>query len=471
VGRFISSNHDKTEQWLADNKELDKASKKEYKAKQKKIRKTILILGIVGNVLVLFLMKYLNFLVGNINSIIELFGGTFNFPLNRWILPLGISFFTFQAISYIVDIYWNKYKSENNFIKFAIFMSYFPKIMQGPIIRYGEMKDELFSEKTFDYVTFTNGAKRMAYGYLKKMVVADTLAVFVTYAFNSANVPLISGMETFLAVLFYFIQDYCDFSGYMDISIGVSNMLGIKLPENFARPYFASAIDEYWRRWHITLGTWFKDYIYYPLSISKFSMKAGKQGKKIFGSWGMKIPAIIGLVLVWFLTGLWHGASWNFVLWGLYYGLIIILSICFEPLFNLFYEKTHIKKDNIGIVIFRHVRTIFLLAVGRILFMSSSLSDAWIIFTKMFRFDLYNCSNLNNQLGYISIIAAMVGFIPVLVIDIMQEANPKVPFLDKFNKAPIWVRWTLMIVMVLFIVWFGYYGSGLPKYEFGYVQF
>ena len=471
IGRLITSNQKKTDAWLEENKEIDKEEKKAYKNKQKKIRKTFLILGIIGNVLVLVLMKYLNFLTGNVNSIIHLFGGTFEFPLNHWILPLGISFYTFQAIAYIVDIYWNKYECETNFIKFSVFMTYFPKIMQGPIIRYGEMKDELFAEKTFDYTMFTNGATRMAYGYLKKVLVADTLAVFVTYAFTTANIPTISGMEAFIAVVFYLIQDYCDFSGYMDISIGVSNMLGIKLPENFARPYFAVAIDEYWRRWHITLGAWFKDYVYYPLSISKFSMKIGKKSKKIFGSWGMKVPAIIGLILVWFLTGLWHGASWNYVLWGLYYGAIIILSICFEPLFNLFYKKTHLKRNNVPLMIFKHIRTIFLLMIGRILFMSATLTDAWVIFTKMFMWGDNNLSNLNNQLGYISIIMGLVGFIPVLVIDIIQEINPSTPFLEKFAKRPIWLRWSLIIIMVVIVVWFGYYGSGLPKYEFGYVQF
>lgn len=474
VARFISNNSARVDAYLNEHPDLDKEAKKAYKAKQKKIRKTILILGIVGNVAVLFVMKYLNFMIGNVNSLIALFNPELSIPLNHWILPLGISFFTFQAISYIVDVYWNKYPAEKNFLKFATFMTYFPKIMQGPIIRYGEMSSELFGEKTFDYVTFTDGAKRMAYGYLKKMVVADTLAVFVTYAFSSGNIAgfeNVSGLETFIAVIFYFIQDYCDFSGYMDIAIGVSGMLGIKLPENFARPYFAVAIDEYWRRWHITLGTWFKDYVYYPLSISKFSMKLGKRGKKIFGSWGMKIPAITGLILVWFLTGLWHGASWNYVIWGLYYGAIIIFSICMEPVFNAFYSKTGINKYNKAIIVFRHIRTLFLLAVGRIIFLTSSMPDAWNVFIKMFRFDQYSLSNLNNQLGYISIIAAMVGFIPVLVIDIIQERNPSVPFLEKFNKMHIVLRWSLLILMVLFIVWFGYYGRGLPKYEFGYVQF
>ena len=471
IALAISHNKKKVNAYLEANPDLEKADKKAYKAKNKKIRKTWLIIGIIGNVLVLILMKYLNFITGNINSLINLFGSDFQFRLNRWILPLGISFFTFQAISYIVDVYWDKYEAETNFFKFAIFMSYFPKIMQGPIIRYGEMKDEFFSEKSFDYVRFTNGAKRMAYGYLKKMVVADTLAVFVVYAFSHDGVLAVSGVEALIAVIFYFIQDYADFSGYMDIAIGVSEMHAITLPENFNHPYFAIAIDEYWRRWHITLGTWFKDYVYYPLSLSKFSMFLGKKGKKVFGSWGMKIPAIFGLIVVWFLTGLWHGASWNFVLWGLYYGAIIIFSICMEPLFNLFYEKTHIKRNNVGILIFKHIRTLFLLAIGKILFMTASLSDAWIIFTKMFNFTSYGVSNLNNQLGYISIIAALVGFIPIIVIDIIQERHPDTSFLSKFNKKHIVLRWSLMIVMVLFIVWWGFYGSGLPHFEFGYTQF
>ena len=471
IALFIHKNNQKEQKWLEENKELEKVEKKQHKLIEKRKRKALLIIGIVGNVLVLVLMKYLNFLLENINNIIHLFNGTYQIPMSNWFLPLGISFFTFQAIGYIVDVYWQKYDAETNFLKFAIFMSYFPKIMQGPIIRYNEMKDEFFAEKTFDYLTFTNGAKRMGYGYLKKMVVADTLAVFTTFAFAHDNIVMISGMETFLAVVFYFIQDYADFSGYMDISIGVSDMMGIKLPENFRRPYFAIAIDEYWRRWHITLGTWFKDYIYYPLSVSKLSMQLGKKSKKVLGNWGMKVPAIFGLIIVWFLTGLWHGASWNYVLWGLYYGAIIIFSIAMEPVFNLFYDKTGIKRNNVFILIFKHLRTIFLLAVGRILFMTNSLSDAWLVFIKMFRFDQLDLSNLNNQLGYISIVFAIVGFIPVIVIDIIQEIHPDTSFLEKFNKKNIVLKWSLCIVMVLFIIWAGYYGSGLPKFEFGYVQF
>lgn len=471
IGILITKYFDKQEAYLASNPELEKLEKKTYKQNQKKKRKTLLIIGIILNVLVLFVMKYLNFLTSNINGLLNLFGSSFQFQFNHRILPLGISFFTFQAISYLVDIYWGRHKAEKNFAKFALFMSYFPKIMQGPIIRYSEMQNEMFSEKTFDYETFTNGAKRMAYGYLKKMVVADTLAVFITFAFSKGNIASLSGLETFLAVFFYFIQDYCDFSGYMDIAIGISNMYGIKLPENFARPYFARTIDDYWRRWHITLGAWFKDYVFYPLSVSKFSTTLGRKSKVVFGSFGMKIPAILGLILVWGLTGLWHGASWNYVVWGLYYGAIIIFSVLMEPLFNKFYDVTKIKRDNVFIIIFQHIRTIFLLAVGRIIFMTSSLTDAWAIFAQMFRFDLFSLSNLNNQLGYISIIAAFVGLIPVLVVDIMQENRPEIPFLAKFNKMHIVLRWGLLIIMILFIVWFGYYGSGLPRYEFGYVQF
>lgn len=472
IAFFIEKIKKKEALYLEEHKEnITKEEKKAYKAKNKKIRKLILIIGIILNVAILVVMKYLNFIVWNVNSLLELFGNGYRFPVNHWFLPLGISFYTFQAIGYIVDIYWGKYEAEKNFFKFAIFMTYFPKIMQGPIIRYNETKEALFSEKTFDYVTFTNGAKRMMYGYLKKMVIADTLMVFVTFAFDHDNIALLSGLEAFFAVVIYFIQDYADFSGYMDISIGISDMMGIEMPENFRRPYFAIGIDDYWRRWHITLGTWFKDYIYYPLSISKFSLFLGKKSKKVFGSWGMKVPAIFGLILVWFLTGLWHGASWNYVFWGLYFGVIIILGICFEPLFDAIYAKLHINKNNGWLIALRHIRTLLLLAIGKVIFITGSLSDAWLIVSKMFRFDQYSLSNLNNQLGYISLIFVVVSFIPVIIIDSIQERHPETTFLEKFNKWHIALRWSLMAIVFIMIIWFGYYGSGLPHFEFGYVQF
>lgn len=467
----ISNNQKKQKEYLAIHKtEMSLEEKKSYKTKQKKKRKCYLILAIVLNLAMLFVMKYTNFVIDNINGFISLFNSQNKISELNLFLPLGISFYVFQGIGYIVDVYWQKTEAETNLIRFALFTCYFPKVMQGPLLRYEDMKEQLFGEHEFNYDQFTDGMKRALYGYMKKLVIADTLIGFITFGFG--NVLELSGLEAILLVVFYFIQDYSDFSGYMDISIGLSNCMGIVLPENFNHPYFAIGIDDYWRRWHSTLGQWFKDYIFYPLSISKFSLAIGKACKKIMPEFGKKIPAIFGLIVVWFLTGLWHGASWNYVLWGLYFGFIIILSVIFQPLINRFYEKTKLK-DNIFWKIFQHIRTLLLLAIGKTIFMSGSIVDAFNVFARMFTpsNNYVDITNINNQLGYISMIVALLGFVIVLVIDIIQEAKPETTFLQKFDSKPLYVQWPLLILLTLMVIWFGFYGSGLPHYDFGYIQF
>ena len=340
--RAISKNASESKAYIQEHKgEMSLDEKKAYKEKNRKIRKRYMVLAVVINLLMLGVMKYTDFMIGNINGIIHWFNPNFSFAFLHLFLPLGISFYVFQAIAYIVDVYWGKIEAEANFAKFALFLCYFPKVMQGPIVRYDEMKEALFGEHVFDYDTFAMGLIRAAWGYFKKLVIADTLITFIKFGFG--YVDELSNIEAFLVILFYFIQDYCDFSGYMDISIGISQSMGVKLPENFARPYLSRGIDEYWRRWHMTLGAWFKDYVFYPLSISKLSLNIGRASKKVMPEFGKKIPAVFGLIIVWFLTGLWHGASWNYVLWGLYYGAIIILSVAFDPLIkksmNVIYDE------------------------------------------------------------------------------------------------------------------------------------
>lgn len=474
--RAISKNAAESKAYIQEHKEeMSLEEKKAYKEKNKKKRKTFMILAIVMNIVMLAVMKYMDFVIGNINGIIHWFNPNFSFAFLHLFLPLGISFYVFQAIGYIVDVYWGKIEAEPNFAKFALFLCYFPKVMQGPIVRYDEMKEELFGEHTFDYDTFVMGLIRTAWGYFKKLVIADTLFTFIRFGFN--NVNSLSNIEALLTIFFYFVQDYCDFSGYMDISIGISGALGVKLPENFRRPYLSRGIDEYWRRWHMTLGAWFKDYVFYPLSISKLSLNIGRASKKVMPEFGKKIPAVFGLIIVWFLTGLWHGASWNYVLWGLYYGAIIILSVIFDPLIKKFYAATHIKEhkaSNVAWSIFQWLRTIFLLGIGKILFMAPSLGDAWHLVSKIFYFGGYDITitNLNNQLGYISMIAAIASFIAVVVVDLIEEFHLKGELLlPYFYKKPIYVKWPLLIALLVIIIWFGYYGSGLPHYEFGYVQF
>lgn len=471
--RGISNNKEKEKEYLREKKgEMSLEEKKDYKKHEKRKRKSLLALGISLNLASLALMKYINFFIDTMNGMIHWGAVNTSIPrITQWFLPLGISFYTFQAIAYLVDVYWEKIKPEKNYLKFSLFLAYFPKILQGPIVRYEEMEQTLFEEKEFSYPQFTDGLKRMLFGYFKKMVVADTLYVFIQFAF--AHVSDLSGSEALLAIVLYFLQDYCDFSGYMDIAIGLSDTLGIRLPENFRQPYLAENIDDYWRRWHITLGTWFKDYIFYPLSLSKFSLKLGKASKKWMPNFGKKVPAIYGLFIVWFLTGLWHGASWNYVLWGLYYGAIIILEILLEPLTEKFLSLTHQSKKSVPYRIYEHLVCILLLAIGKILFMCSSLKDAGIFLTKIFSGSntYFDITNLNNQLGYLSVIFASVSYLPVLIIDILQEAKPNTTFLEKFDSLKLYFQWPLLILCGIAIVWWGFYGTGLPHFAFGYTQF
>lgn len=471
LAKFIDKKNLEQKEYLAAHKgEMSLDEKKAYKAKNKKKRKAALVWAILINVIILAVMKYLDFIVGNIYGIVHLIKPEATQPHLNIFLPLGISFYTFQAIGYVTDVYWGKIKSEHNFLKFALFMTFFPKVMQGPIVRYNEMADTLFGEHELTYDGVTRGLVRLGWGYLKKLVIADTLAVFVMYAFG--NVSDLAGIESLLAVFFYFIYDYCDFSGYMDIAIGLSALFGVKLPENFNHPYFARTIDDYWRRWHMTLGSWFKDYVFYPLSVSKLSLAIGKGSKKIFKNFGKKIPAVFGLIVVWLLTGLWHGASWNYVLWGGYYGVIIILSVIFEPLFRKFHELTHIKDTSIPWKIFQHIRTIFILVVGRIIFMTGNLTDAWQMFVKMWQVTDFRIDNFLSQSGgWISTASGVFFSFFVLAVDIIQEVRPNTSFIDKMNTTPTWFRWVCYLALIVIIVAMGYYGSGLPRFEFGYVQF
>lgn len=468
---LITRNKNKENQYLLDNKEtLTKEDKKAYKAKNKRIRKTFLILGILSNIIALAVMKYLNFFIGNINVVMSWFHSTNRLGLVNIFLPLGISFYTFQAIGYIVDVYWNKFPAEKNILKFSLFLTFFPKVMQGPILRYDDKDLSLYEGHDFKYDNITQGFVRMAWGYFKKLVIADTLMSYLSVVF--ADVTTMSGFEALATVLIIFVQDYCDFSGYMDIAIGMAMCMGIKLPENFNHPYFAKGIDEYWRRWHMTLGAWFKDYVFIPLSVSKFSLWLGKKSKKLFKNFGKKIPGIFGLIVVWFLTGLWHGASWNYVLWGLYFGIIIIIGIIFEPLVLWIYKKLHINYDCLPLNIWRHIRTLILLAIGKLFFMANSIQDVFFIIGRMFT--TYNNSvnpNLSSVPGPVSMVLVLLLSIIVLVVDIIQERHPETSFIDKLNRKPIVLRWGLYIGLVVAIIWFGYYGGGLPVFEFGYVQF
>lgn len=285
----------------------NKDEKRLFKAQVKTKKKLYVAAGLIFCFGILAILKYTNFCIKNINLLISFFGGG-EFNTVNFILPLGLSFYTFQIASYIFDVYYGKYDAENNFFHYALFVSYFPSILQGPISRYNDMKIQFFeTQHSFNLKNFQFALQRILWGYLKKLVIADRAKIIVDYVFeNHTNLPF---YITFMGLVFYSIELYADFSGGMDVVIGVSDIFGIKLKENFRQPFFSKSISDFWRRWHITLGTWMRDYIFYPFSLSKTANNLAKLISNKNKFLGKVIPVCIGNILVFLVVGVWHGAE------------------------------------------------------------------------------------------------------------------------------------------------------------------
>ena len=312
-------------------------------------------------------MKYSNFAIENINSVLGLIGKE-PIGLLGMGLPLGISFFTFQSVSYAIDVYQGKYECEKNIFKMGLFVSFFPQLLQGPIGRYDRLGKQLYSGHSFNLKNVEYGLQRIGWGLFKKVVIADRAAVLVLNVFN--NYEAYSGFHYIMAVLMYSVDLYMDFSGGIDIVIGAAQMFGITMDENFRQPYFSKSIGEFWRRWHISLSTWFREYVYIPLG-------GNRKGNS---------RTITNLLIVWMLTGFWHGAAWNFVAWGLYYGIILILE---KFVWGQYVEKWP------GAV--RHIYAMVLILIGWVLFFSPSLGYALKYVGVMFGI---GASGLMDKLGW-----------------------------------------------------------------------
>lgn len=339
--------------------------------------KIYMILGILLNIGILFVLKY-TILVFDIFASLT---GTIP-PEVNFILPLGISFYTFMVVSYIVDVYRGDIQAEDSFFKYLLYVSYFPQIIEGPINRYSHMKDELYSEHSFDFVRCRNASYRILVGLFKKVVIAGRFGVYVDRVFD--NVHGYNGLTLFLATVFYVVQLYADFSGCMDLVLGISELFGIEMSENFNLPLFSENVSEFWRRWHITLGAWFRDYIYYPVFRSEFSKKI----KAIFTKTPLKkqamnICAAVALFCVWFFTGLWHGAAIHYVVWGLYYALILIVDLFMTNNFKKWKKKLNITKDTKWYKTFSIIRTLIIVTFGELIFRANTMSDVAFVVKKV----------------------------------------------------------------------------------------
>ena len=336
----------------------------ENHSSRKRYENFVTAISIIVNVCILAVLKYFNFFTDNVNSIFHLGLNTYKF-----IVPVGLSFYTFSLIAYNVDCCKRITKAETNPFKFLLFVSYFPKILQGPISSYDKLKEDgLFSGHSFKDVNYLKSFFRISIGLIKKIVIANTLNLYVNASY--ANLNNSYGGDLFITSLLYTIQLYCDFSGFADITIGISGLFGIKLEENFNIPYISKSISEFWRRWHITLGAWLKKYIYIPLGGNKVSV----------------IRWIINILIVWFVSGIWHGANWTFIIWGLFFGTLIVIGGI----------ANQIKKRK-GVVSKKHpicpqlslismFVTFLLVNLGWIMFRSDDITQAGQFFWHMIQF-------------------------------------------------------------------------------------
>lgn len=458
--RWMQSITDNQKKYLKENKAtLSKEEKSAYKDKNKKARKRIMVLTLLLNVGILCVFKYFHFALEQVNSVIGLFGGNQIDDVYKFIVPLGISFYTFQSVGYLVDVYFEYYSAEKNYFKVLLFVTFFPQMTQGPISDFEKLSKELFSEHTLDYKNYSWGLQRMVWGFAKKMLIADTLAPMVKDVFT--NYSQYTGITTLIGAFLYSIQIYADFSGYMDIMCGICEVMGIKLTENFDRPYFSKSIAEYWRRWHISLGDWFKKYIYYTIGMSNWSRKLATKTKDKFGKHlGNTVPATVALIVVWTATGLWHGATWAYIAWGLVNGLFIIFSLWMEPVYAGAKSKLKINDNNYAWQAFQILRTFILVTFIKVLPEVGTLSDGIGLWKQVFtnpviphtKMELMPYVNWKHNVDILAFLLAMFFTFLQFCASVIQNKQPVRAY---FNKLPQVIRVFIIAVLVVLIASFG----------------
>lgn len=450
----------------------DKESKKGIKLSYQKKQRAVVLFGVLINIGVLAFFKYTGFFGENINWLMgELkLPVTFNIP--KMAAPIGISFYTLQAVSYILDVYNGKITADKNLGRLALFMSFFPQIMEGPICRYSDTANRLWEGEGIHYQNLTFGLQRILFGLLKKMVIADRLNILIAKVFGSYCDY--DGGIIAVAAVFYTCQLYMEFSGTMDVVIGSGEIFGVVMPENFTQPFFSKSISEFWHRWHITLGAWFKDYIFYPMSMSKPLKKLTSFARKRVGNYyGPLASGTIALFSVWLCNGLWHGAGWQYIFFGMYHFSLIFLGNLVEPPVRKFCSKTHIDRNNRIYKGLQIIRTCVLVCIGEMFFRADGLRAGMAMFSRLvtkFSFKSFaDGSIFKLGMDYKDFIIVIVAVLIVFAISLMKELGiqPR-QWLAKQNIA---VRWAVYYALILFIIIFGAYGTGYIPVDPIYADF
>ncbi len=413
-------------------------------------RKRLLILSIVVTTLILVVFKYFYFFTDNVVGLAGIFGWQLTGPTIDIILPIGLSFHTFQSLSYVIEVYRGKQRAEHDFVTYATFVMFFPQLVAGPIERPQNLLHQFHEHHKFEYERVVSGLKRMAWGFFKKLVIADRLALYVNDVYAAPEQH--TGLQLTIATVFFAYQIYCDFSGYSDIAIGSARVLGFRLMENFNRPYASRSISEFWSRWHISLSTWFRDYVYIPLGGNRVSR--GRHFRN--------------LLIIFTLSGLWHGANWTYVFWGALNGIYLVFGQMKARLLER-WGGHQLGGGVIGraLAVARHtmavVGTFCLISVGWIFFRAENFSDAWYILTHLA--SGWDFGRIGTEQFLLRQMPVAIG--AIVFLEVAQWLHSRVSIADLFARLTMPLRWSAYTVAVLGVVMLGVY----RKTQFIYFQF
>ena len=410
-----------------------------------KHKKTFLIASLIANIGVLCVFKYYNFLNENFNGLLSVLNTHYTSPYLKILLPIGLSFHTFQAMSYTIEVYRGNQKAEKHFGIYALYVMFFPQLVAGPIERPQNLIHQFYEKHEYNYENVVSGLQQILWGLFKKVVIADRLSIVVNYVYNDHL--QYKGTPLLIAILFFSFQIYCDFSGYSDIAIGTARVMGFKLMDNFNKPYFAQSISEFWRKWHISLSTWFKDYLYIPLG----------------GNRTIKWRWYYNLFITFLISGLWHGANWTFIVWGALHGIYQIADIQTKNLRNVFFANWGFKEDGKIKQALNVFTTFILVTFAWIFFRARDFDQAAYFFKNMFVLNGTSNFLVNPFLKY-NVMIGFTGILFLLIVEKFQRDNR----IDSFiSKMGYYLRWTFYTAIVYFIINFGVYGDN----QFIYFQF
>jgi len=402
-------------------------------------RTYLMVFSLVANLGILFVFKYYLFTRQSLIFLRETFPllpDGLDLPYLDVLLPIGISFYTFQTLSYTIDVYWRKVPVEKNFITFALYVSFFPLLIAGPIERATNLLPQFQVKQDFRYGQVRSGLLLVLWGFFKKVVIADRLAVYVNVVYNNPDDHC--GIPIWVATVFFAFQIYCDFSGYTDIARGTARTFGINAMENFRVPYVAQSFHDFWKRWHISLTSWFRDYLYIPLG-----------GNRVTHSrW------LTNIFLVFLISGLWHGANWTFILWGAIHGTMQIVEILTKKWRDPFYELVFVKRFFWFFTAMNVCFVFFMVNVAWLFFRANSISDAFILLQNALDFSGGLQIHVN---GGLSMIQIVIGVAMIVFLYIAEAVNLKFSFREFLERCPLPIRWAFYCFAVFFILLMGVY--------------